>query len=191
MDNNTAILSLSYRLSVEEYINFNMTTAKKDFGKKKMKTTIMGAIYLVVALILVIVANGNNSVLRDAMVLMSVFLFCFGLYSVTFYSILFPKALRSSAVKNFAKSNYLQNIIRLDFYPDRLVETSEETENSFNWTEITALKETSMLYIIELNNRRCILASKSAINDQIYELTEFIKLIGDKYSIPFITMEEK
>lgn len=192
MDNkNEPILSLEYQLTIEEYLNFNHASANAEFKKKKRKTMIMGSIYLISAIVLFFLVIGTDNVFRDALLLVVVFLFCFGSYSLSFYPFFFPRALTKSATKNFLKSEYLQNLIHLDFYADKLIEKSLEIENSFFWGEIKCFKETKLLYMIVLENNRCILISKKAQGEKIYELEEFLKLMEDKYKIEHILLEEK
>lgn len=46
------ILTLEYTIKPEEYLHFNQYFAKENFQAKKNKTTLVGAIETVVALIL-------------------------------------------------------------------------------------------------------------------------------------------
>lgn len=176
------VLTLEYTIKPEEYLHFNQYFAKENFKGKKNKTTLVGAIETVVALILLYATiTGGEGQFRLMLVLLSAALVAFGLYSMLFYTVIFPWSLKRAARKNYDKSEYLKNPIRQDFYPDSLVETSQGVENRFYWNEITEIRETPILYMLILEEKRTILLPKASLGDQIYELDEFLKLIEQKH----------
>ena len=65
--------------------------------------------------------------------------------------------------------------------PDSLVETSQGVENRFYWNEVSEIRETPILFMLILEEKRTILIPKSGLGDQIYELDECLKLIEQKY----------
>ena len=175
------ILTLEYTIQPEEYLHFNQYFAKENFQAKKNKTTLVGAIETVVALILLHATATGEGQYRLMLILLSAALVACGLYSMLFYTVIFPWSLKNAARKNYEKSDYLKNPIRQDFYPDSLVETSQGVENRFYWNEVSEIRETPILFMLILEEKRTILIPKSGLGDQIYELDECLKLIEQKY----------
>lgn len=175
------VFSLEYTIRPEEYLHFNEHFAQVNYRQKKNKTTLVGAIETVVALILLYASVTGESQYRLMLVLLSAALVAFGVYSLLFYTVIFPWSLKKAAQKNYEKSEYLKNPIRQDFYADCLVETSQGVENRFYWNEISEIQETPILFMLILEERRTILIPKKGIGDQVYELDEFLKLIEQKF----------
>ncbi len=54
-------------------------------------------------------------------------------------------------------------------------------ENRFYWNEVSEIRETPILFMLILEEKRTVLIPKSGLGDQIYELDECLKLIEQKY----------
>ena len=84
------ILTLEYTIQPEEYLHFNQYFAKENFQAKKNKTTLVGVIETVVALILLYATATGEGQYRLMLILLSAALVAFGLYSMLFYTVIFP-----------------------------------------------------------------------------------------------------
>lgn len=156
------ILTLEYTIQPEEYLHFNQYFAKENFQAKKNKTTLVGAIETVVALIhSVCHRHWGGPVPLDADPPLGG---ASGLWPVQ-HAVLhrhFSLVLENAARKNYEKSDYLKNPIRQDFYPDSLVETSQGVENRFYWNEVSEIRETPILFMLILEEKRTILSQNPA-----------------------------
>lgn len=107
----------------------------------------------------------------------------FAIYSFCFYRFLFPRIIRKNAAQHYRKSSSLSGETTLYIYPDSIEEKSQNNENTYRWSELTALGETASLFSLELGEHRTLLIPKQELQDQRYLLEELLSAVCQKVGV--------
>lgn len=170
------LFTLRFRIPLEDYYQFHLIMGRENLKKGKRKTQILGLMELifgVVFLVSVITTQVQASFFYYFIIAV---LICMGLYGLTYYRFFYEKSLYKMVSKQHAKTPYLQKDIVVDFYPTKCVERIEENSNETFWYTIKSFRTTETLYMIMLDERRCMLIPKSQIGEQ---KEAFEKLMGE------------
>ena len=178
------IKTLSYRISLKEYLAFNFELAEQNFAKQKKKTMIMGTIEIVAAvlfLVTLLIQPGETN--QTLYLLLDLLLLAFGIYSLVFYRYFFPRQLRKAAEKQYCSNDYLQHQLQVIFYPDAVYEQSGDYENTIPYQELYGFEETDTLLKVMLTKERCILIPKDEVAQDQQELRDLFQELSQKWNL--------
>ncbi len=157
-----ALAETTFRVSLEEYMDFNLSRAEALLGKKKKAFRLTGLLCLAVSLsslVLLLAGQHKNLFLLFA----ALFVLAFGAYQIFYFPLLFPWMMKRSVREAYGQSSYLQNDVTLAFYEDCFTEASAEGEKKTLGKEIAAFKSCPLYYQIDLKSGNSVLIPKKAL----------------------------
>ena len=185
------LAQVRYRISLEQYLDFNFSVAEQNYKAQRRKSTIMGIIEIAVGILFTLTLVMTEAEKRaqignfNLYLILGIVLVLLGLYSVVFYQVIFPKQLKKSATKTYNKSDYLKGEILLEVYEDHLFEESGTYSDSVAWGDTKGFRETPTMLQIMLGDTRCILIPKKQIPGRVNELREIFLDVAQKYDLNY------
>lgn len=187
----TPLAQIRYRISLEQYLDFNHSIAEQNFKAQRRKSVVMGTIEVIVGILFVISLLAQETQKRQQMnnftlyLILGCVLIVLGLYSIIFYKLIFPRQLTKSATKQYNKSDYLRGEILVEMYEDHLFEESGTYSDSVNWEDTEGFRETPTMLQIMLKGTRCILIPKKQVPGRVNELRELFLNIAQQYDLDY------
>ena len=111
------LAQIRYRITLEQYLDFNRSVAEQNFKKQRRKSVLMGGVEMVVGALFLVSLLALEPQKQQQMPYFSLYLvlgfilILLGVYSVAFYKVIFPRQLVKSATKQYQKSEYLRGEI--------------------------------------------------------------------------------
>ncbi len=180
--------SIEYSITLEQYLDFNRSTAEENFKGQRRKAVTMGIIEMVIgALFVAVLLTQKNAMVEhlNLFIILGAVLVVFGAYSVVFYKVVFPRQLTASAQKQYRKSDYLQGEILVEFYDDRLFEQSGTYSDTVLWENTEGFRETPTMLQVMLQDTRCILIPKTQVLGKVNDLRELFQKKAEEYDLPY------
>lgn len=170
-----AFMRSTFRISLAEFMDFNLRQADRFAEKKARSFRITGLLCLTVSLCVLgwlLMRRQFNLFLVFA----AVFVMVFGIYQLLYFPAILPFAMKKSVQKAYRQSRYLQNDVTLVLYGDYFVEISAEGEKRTEQSEITAFEDNGPYYRVSLKSGNSLLLPKRAFSGEEAErLTRFCK----------------
>ena len=185
------LAQIRYRITLEQYLDFNRSVAEQNFKKQRRKSVLMGGVEMVVGALFLVSLLALEPQKQQQMPYFSLYLvlgfilILLGVYSVVFYKVIFPRQLVKSATKQYQKSEYLRGEIFVAFYEDHLFEESGTYSDSVNWDKTEGFRETPTMLQVMLSGTRCILIPKKQIAGQVNDLRELFLSVAQKYDLNY------
>lgn len=185
------LAQIRYRISFEQYLDFNNSIAEQNYKAQRRKSVIMGAIEIIVGILFVVSLLTMEEYKREQMgnfilyLILGCVLIVLGLYSIVFYKIIFPRQLKKSVANQYKKSEYLRGEILIELYEDHLFEESGTYSDSVLWENTEGFRETPTMLQIMLEGTRCILIPKKQIPGRVNELREIFMKLAQQYQLDY------
>lgn len=171
-----------YKLSLEEFREYNMAVSKDNIEADKKRKRIYGIICLLgaVAFAVMTYLNWADSYARQTYIVATVLLTILGLYTVLFYKLFFEKQLEKGSQKYYDNSVYLQNPITQGFYEDGILEKAAPRDGFFTWDKFNRAWRSENLFYLEFNLANQLMLPIRTINEAGYNVEELLSFCGAK-----------
>lgn len=176
------VFDFRYTLSEQEYIDFNLMLFERNMAKSKQKMRIFGILEVVIAALMFSLFFNLDST-SMLIKIMTVVLFLFGIFSLTYYSYLFPAQLKKSVSKIYRESENLKGEFHIRLYDTFVRDTYEEKETDVSFSEIAGVLENDQFVLILLNDLQAFILPKRIFTGDTYEkLSDFLYKKCEEYS---------
>ena len=117
-------VQITYQLEFAEFSDFNNLLAAQIIKGSKKKITICGILEAIFAcgLMFYNFIWGDN---QKMLFILSIALFCVGMFCIMFYPLFFEKSLNASILKEYNENPYFANNTTLSFMEDGIKETNK------------------------------------------------------------------
>lgn len=174
-------IKLNYRITVDQFFNFQMNTSRTQVEKNKKRSVIIslveigfGLLYL--AMLLLQYTDGSIWMYLVCLALIGV-----GSYSFFFYRYSYEKQLYKSVEKQHAGLEYFQNEIRLELFPNKCVERSGKMVKKTYWRNMWGVMHPGDAFYIMLDEKSCLLVPKEPLGEKAAEVEKFLRDICERF----------
>lgn len=184
-DSPKPLFSLTYQIPLEDFIQFHMIMTADAVKKGKKKTAIIGWIEFLFAVGFMVALLTKQIEGHLFLYIAVTIMILMGLYSILFYRVFYEKSVRKVLTKQHASTRYLQSDILLDFYEDKITEHVEDKQADTPWETIREIKTSDTLFLLMLDEKRCLLIPKNQLSEQEREkLEQLLDEVSKNYGKP-------
>ncbi len=175
------VFDFRYTLSEQEYIDFNLMLFERNMAKSRRKTRIFGILEIVIAaLMFSLFFNLESTSLLIK--IMTVVLFLFGVFSLTYYAYVFPAQLKKSVGKTYRESESLKGEFHIRLYEEFVRDTYQDKETDVAFSDIAGVLENEQFVLILLNDLQAFILPKRILEGNTYErLSDFLYRKCEEY----------
>lgn len=178
------LFTLCFRIPMEDYYNFHVIMGTENAKKSKRKTVLLGWVELIFGLgflVSLLTTQTQGGLFYYFLIAVMIVM---GLYGILFYRFFYPRSMRRAVTRQYEKTPYLQNEVEIDFYANRLIEHVQDKEAVTFWHSIKELRETDALYMVMIENNRCLLIPKSQVGEQKEALESLLRDVCANFEKP-------
>jgi len=159
--------SVTFQIRPEDFVNYNFYVSKSINKKRARKNMLMGAAEAAVAVVYTVATLVMKpEKINWLFIALAAMLLVMGVFNMLFFPFIFPKKLQKAANKVYAKSQYLQNPITLNFYEQGFEERACSVEGDVPWGDCTSLVEEEDMFVISLPKNRCVIVPKAVVKQE-------------------------
>lgn len=178
------LFTLTYHIPFEDYVTFQMIMGRESIEKGRKRTILLGSIQLAFGIIYLaalwfmrIPMNGLSWFIVAVLIGSSI-------YGLCYYRFFYEKALRKMLKKQYERVTYLRSEITVDFYPNRFIEHVGDQKAETFWHTIQSVRTSENLYMIMLDEKRCLLIPKQEIQAQAGALNALLEEVCKNFEKP-------
>lgn len=185
MDSPKPLFSLTYRIPLEDFIQFHLIMTADAVKKGKKKTAVIGWIEFLFAIGFLVALLTKQIEGHLFLYILVTVMILLGLYSILFYRFFYQKSVRRVLTKQHASTRYLQSDILLDFYDEKITEHVDDKQADTPWETIREFKTSDTLFLLMLDEKRCLLIPKNQLTEQEKEkLEQLLDKVSKNYGKP-------
>ncbi len=184
MEEKLPIYDLVYRITPEDYEEFNFSLVKSELEKRRKRSRMLGTLEVVVGGLMLVSMLTAKAESQAIYYILDVLLIIMGIYSLSFYKYIFPKKLKKAAAKNYSGNQYLNNDIHIKIYEDCVHEQSYEIDNTVSWDDFSRIQMSGSQLTMVLKSNKCIIVPLREIEDKD-KLDEFMTGIHDVWGVAY------
>ena len=114
--------------------------------------------------------------------IMTVVLFLFGVFSLTYYAYVFPAQLKKSVGKTYRESESLKGEFHIRLYEEFVRDTYQDKETDVAFSDIAGVLENEQFVLILLNDLQAFILPKRILEGNTYErLSDFLYRKCEEY----------
>ncbi|MGL5973005.1 MAG: hypothetical protein ACRCZK_04785 [Oscillospiraceae bacterium] len=178
---NQILYSFNYKITLEEYKEFNSEIAVKSIDKSMKKAKILGIIQIVIAVFYLVSFFIDREQMSLIYSVLAVIVLFVGIFGVFLYPKVFAKKLNKVVTKVYNEIDYFKNDISLEFYEDYVFEQNSEYKIKKQYSEIVFVDQSDniLAFLFDKNKMGgAIIIPKISIDDNIKD--DFYIFIKDK-----------
>lgn len=179
------LFTLNYHIPFEEYVTFQMIMGRESFRQGRKKTILLGSIQLIFGITYLAALWFMRVPMNGVSWFIVAVLIGSGIYGLCYYRFFYEKALRKILKKQYERVSYLRGEITVDFYPNRFIEYVEDQQAETFWHTIHSVRVSENLYIIMLDEKRCLLIPKQEVKTQAGALNALLDEVCKNFEKPY------
>ncbi|WP_040195456.1 YcxB family protein [Candidatus Soleaferrea massiliensis] len=174
---------LCFRVTLDNYIKFNLLLTKDTVDRAKKRNRIVGVLEILVGVVFLVISLLQENLQGEWLfTAISAIIIVIGVISLIYYPYIFPGQMRKAGKKHYMKSRYLQSEIRIQISDSFFREISLGNQTDIYWEEIQGIKDADTMYLIVLEEKRCIIIPKKAFDESsLQEFEEFLESMMKRY----------
>ena len=191
MDGKEERFGFTYRISLENYRDFNLMLVEYSMGKSRKKMRIFGILEVLVGILLLcscIFSQGPGHALYYAM---GFSLPVVGVFSLCYHTLIFPKQMKKSIERAYHESEYFAGELTVKLFDDRAEEQSGHLSGSAKWKDISQVVESERNLLIMMPGGRGIILPKEELGEKADAVSEFLKAVCKKNEKQYSVMKKK
>ena len=189
------VFSFTYRISLDNYRDFNLMLVEYSMGKNKRKMRIFGVLELLVGGLMLCSCFFSQTPVHALYYVMGFVLLPLGVFSLLYHPLIFPKQMKKSIEKTYRESEYLNGPLTLRLYPHKVEDSWGHLTGSAQWKEMVQVVESPENFLVMLPGGKGLILPKEAAGEQRDQVEGFLKEVcrenGKQYSVLSWRKEKK
>ena len=174
-------MKLNFRLSFENYYEYNKVYSKISIGKR-INSIFKAGIFMSVVGVIVLVAFFAGLLTKTASLFLGAIVMAVGLYMVFYSKVVFNRRLKKEILKKYREKDYFHVERIVEFLDKQFLVYSENDEYRGDYDEdIKEFIETENLFLIMVRGRRGVIIPKNQVDER--EVRATIRKISEDYDI--------
>lgn len=172
-------MELNFKISFENYYEYNRIYAKMSLGKKINRIIFCGIVEIIAAAALLILALVRSY--KPGTYLISAAVIIVGLFQLVYALVLFPKSLKREVTKKYRTLDYFKGERKVVISSEYVSTSSENDSDIFYYEdEVKEFIESKNLFMIMIRGRRGIIIPKS--EETQTHVREILQYAAKRYS---------
>ena len=183
MAKSSLILSLKYRMTKEDFREYNALYTQIKSGRRMRINKFMSFFQAFGGLLVFVI------LLMKPIPFLPVFLVVDGIITISgFYGIYynfkkFDKAMEAASDRVYNDTPFLKNEITIDLFDNRIIERGSGIKNNMLWQDIDFVLETPTQFVIFMRVQKCMVIPKHSIEGQVETFQQVLENASAVYGI--------
>jgi len=177
MKESEVLYEFKYKISLDDYKEFNEKIAMKSIAKSKKKSMTFGIIEMVIALFYVLIYFIDSTKVTSGYMLMSFGVFILGLFTFLYYPLIFTRKVDKMINKMYNELDYFHGDIKLEIFDDCCCEIVKSESNYNSFDMFVGIEESDNIIALMFNKTGggLVIPKRSINNSEILEIKDFLR----------------
>lgn len=188
MDPGIKVMTLKYRISLDDYVQFYKIMGASAVKQKLSSTFWMGWVELAFGLAFLIALLTSDIEGGFSHYLIVAVLIGMGIYSITYRWLVYPRSLQRTVAAQYQQLSYLNGEITVDLYENLCIEYPEGQTVRTPWKDMSEVRVGGGLYMVMFGEGRCLLIPASQLAEQKETFEALLDKLCAQYGRPRVSV---